>query len=134
MALCIFAHERRSAAVAAIDALTKRACFIATSGAAEHDPFRNPHTFFAGVRRFIGVESSQAALETFQGAMNVVFSADRKSPEWSRARDQFIRSRRLRDIGKALRSVAERGEVIPDDLVEWLTWATLREVNGKVVA
>ncbi|HEX2875046.1 MAG TPA: hypothetical protein VHP33_27535 [Polyangiaceae bacterium] len=133
LALCIFAHERRLADVAVIDALMKRAQLLALYGADEHDRFRAPTVFFDGVRRFIGGDSSQTSLETFQRAMDVVFHADRKSTEWADARIQFIRGRRLRDIGRALRSVAEAGIVIPTDLAEWLVWAEVREVDGKVL-
>jgi hypothetical protein len=134
LAVCIFAHERRSAVVSAVDALLKRARFLVVSGADERDEFRDPATFFEGVRRFIGADSSQGALLTFQRAMHLVFTADRKSKEWSDARLQFIRGRRLRDIGRALRSVADLGIVVPADLAEWLTWATVREADGKVLA
>lgn len=133
LALCIFAHERRSADVAVIDALMKRARILVDCGADQHDRFRDPAVFFDGVRRFIGGDSSQASLETFQRAMDVVFHADRKSTEWADARFQFIRGRRLRDIGRSLRSVADAGIVVPTDLQEWLVWAEVREVDGKVL-
>lgn len=133
LAVCIFAHERRSADVAVVDALLKRARFLVVSGPDEHDRFRDPAVFFEGVRRFFGRDQSQAALQTFQRAINLVFSADRKSTEWADARIQFIRGRRLRDIGRALRSVAHRGVVVPADLVDWLTWADVREVDGQVL-
>lgn len=133
LALCIFAHERRLADVAVIDAFMKRAQLLVAYGADEHDRFRDPAVLFDGVRRFIGGDSSQASLESFQRAMDVVFHADRKSTEWADARIQFIRGRRLRDVGRALRSVADAGIVIPADLAEWLVWAEVREVGGKVL-
>lgn len=133
LALCIFAHEQRSAGVAAIDALTKRARILVDCGSDERDRFRDPAVLFDGVRRFIGGDSSQASLETFQRAMDVVFHADRKSTEWADARIQFIRGRRLRDLGRALRSVADAGIAVPSDLNEWLVWAEIREVDGKVL-
>jgi hypothetical protein len=133
LALCIFAHEKRSASVAVVDALLKRARFLVVCGPDEQDQFRDPAIFFDGLRRFIGGESSQAARQTFQRAMTLVFGADRNSTEWSDARLQFIRGRRLRDLGRALRSVADQGIVVPTDLAEWLSWADIREVDGKVL-
>jgi hypothetical protein len=124
LALCVFAHERRLAGVAVIDALMKRAQLLVEYGAAEHDRFRDPA---------VCGDSSQASLETFQRAMDVVFHTDRKSTEWADARIQFIRGRRLRDIGRSLRSVADAGIVVPTDLQEWLVWAEVREVDGKVL-
>lgn len=132
-ALCIFAHERRSAQVAVVDALVKRARSIVERGPADADPYRDPERFFSGVREFVAGESSAAALEVFQRAMSVVFTADRHSPEWAKARIQFIRSRRLRELGRALRSVADRGVAVPPDLAEWLVWADVNEVDGRVV-
>lgn len=133
LALCIFAHERRLADVAVIDALVKRARILVDCGPDEHDRFRDPAVFFDGARRFIGGDSSQASLDAFQRAMDLVFHADRKSTEWAAARIQFIRGRRLRDIGRSLRSVADAGIVVPTDLEEWLVWADVREVDGKVL-
>lgn len=133
LALCIFAHERRLADVAVIDALMKRAQLLVAYGADQHDRFRDPTVFFDGVRRFIAGASSQAGLEAFQRAMDVVFHADRKSTEWADARIQFIRGRRLRDLGRSLRLVADAGIVVPTDLQEWLVWAEVREVDGKVL-
>lgn len=134
LALCIFAHERRSDDVAVVDALVKRARFLVVAGSDENDQFRDPAIFFDGVRRFIGGDSSQAALRAFQRAVDLVFNADRDSTEWAEARLQFIRGRRLRDIGRALRSVADEAIVVPTDLTEWLAWADVREIDGKVVA
>jgi hypothetical protein len=134
LALCIFAHEQRSADVAVIDALAKRARFITEAGPAPQDPFRDPAVFFEGVRRYVGNDSAPAAVQAFQAAMDVVFTAERESPEWSAARLQFMRGRRLRDLGGMLRCVAEAGVPIPDDLAPWLAWATLQELDGKVVA
>ena len=131
--LAIFAHEQRLADVAVVDALVKRARLIAEQGALEDDSYRDPKHFFAGVRRFIGGDSSQGALEAFQAAMNVVFTAARESSEWAEARLRFIRSRRLRELGKALQAVADRGVAIPPDLAEWLVWAAVRELDGRVV-
>ncbi len=133
LALCIFAHERRVADVAVIDALMKRARILVDCGSDESDRFRDPAIFFAGVRRFIGEDSSQASLQAFQQAMDVVFHADRKSTEWAEARVQFIRGRRLRDLGQGLRSVADAGTVVPAELEEWLVWAEVREADGKVL-
>jgi hypothetical protein len=133
LALCIFAHEQRSAGVAVLDALLKRARFLVVCGPDERDRFRDPTIFFDGVRRFIGADSPPAALRTFQRAMDRVFSTDRDSPEWAAARVEFIRGRRLRDIGGALRFVADAGLAVPADLAEWLTWAEVREVDGKVL-
>lgn len=133
LAVCIFAHEKRSADVAVIDALMKRARLLAVSGPDEHDPFRDPAIFFEGVRRFIAGDASQAALRTFQHAIDLVFNADRQSTEWAHARLQFIRGRRLRDIGRALRTVADREISVPMDLAEWLSWADVREVDGQIV-
>jgi hypothetical protein len=131
-ALCIFAHDKRKAEVAIVDALVKRARAIVEQGPAD-EPYRDPERFFSGVRGFVAGDSSAAALETFQLAMNVVFTADRHSPEWAKARLQFIRSRRLRELGKALRAVADRGVVVPGDLTEWLVWADVNEIAGRVV-
>ena len=133
LALCIFAHERRTVEVAVVDALVKRARLIAERGPADTDSFRDPEHFFNGVRRFINGESSPSALESFRFAVNVVFTADRQSPEWGHARLQFIRARRLRELGQALRSVSERGVSVPLDLAEWLAWAEVREVEGRIV-
>lgn len=133
LALCIFAHERRSAGVAVIGALAKRARFLVVAGPDENDLFRNPAIFFDRVRRFIGRDSSRAALQTFQRAVGLVFSADSNSTEWADARLQFLRDRRLRDVGRALRSVADQGIAMPTDLAEWLLWADVREIDGKVV-
>ena len=133
LALCIFAHERRAAEVAVVDALLKRARFLVVCGPDNNDPFRDPEVFFAGVRCFIGSDSSKAALQTFQRAMGLVFSADRASGEWADARLQFIRGRRLRDIGRALRSVSDQAIIVPTDLTDWLTWADVREVDGRVL-
>jgi hypothetical protein len=132
-ALCIFAHEQRSADVAVVDALVKRARIIVEQGPTDGDLYRDPDRFFAGIRGFIGSDSSPAALEAFQVAMNVVFTAARRSSEWAAARVKFIRSRRLREIGQALRAVADRGVVVPPDLAEWLVWAAVRAVDGRVV-
>lgn len=131
LALCIFAHEKRTAEVAIVDALLKRARFLVVCGPDENDPFRDPGVFFAVVRRFIGGDSSHAALRTFQHAMDLVFSAERDSTEWVDARLQFMRGRRLRDIGRALRAVSERAIVVPTDLAEWCTWADIREVVAR---
>lgn len=133
LAVCIFAHEKRSTDVAVVDALIKRARFLVVAGPDESDHFRNPAVLFDGVRRFIAGDSSRAALREFQRAMDLVFTADRSSTEWADARLRFIRGRRLRDIGRALRSVADRGIVVPTDLGEWLVSAEVREVDGKVV-
>jgi len=133
LALCIFAHEKRTVDVAVVDALMKRARLIVEQGPADTDSFRDPEQFFNGVRQFINGESSPAALESFRLAMNVVFTADRQSSEWGQARLQFIRARRLRELGQALRSVADRGVVVPLDLAEWLVWAEVREIDGRVV-
>lgn len=133
LALCIFAHEKRAAGVAVLDALSKRARFLVVCGPVERDRFRDPAIFFEGVRRFIAGDSAPAALRTFQLATDRVFSADRDSTEWFDARLQFMRGRRLRDIGRALRSVADAGLAVPADLAEWLTWADVREVDGKVL-
>jgi hypothetical protein len=133
LAVCILAHEKRSADVAVIDALLTRARFLVVSGPDERDRFRDPATFFEGLRRFIDGDVAQAALQAFQRAMSLVFTADRGSTDWADARLQFIRGRRLRDIGRALRAVADRGIAIPTDLAEWLAWADVREVDGRVV-
>ena len=132
-ALCIFAHEQRLANVAVVDALVKRARIIVEQGPLETDPYRDPEAFFRGVRRFIDGDSARAALDAFQLAMNVVFTADRQSPEWAEARLRFIRARRLRELGQALKAVADRGVVIPPDLAPWLVWAEVREIDGRVV-
>jgi hypothetical protein len=131
--LCIFAHDERKAEVAVVDALVKRARAIVAQGPAD-DAYRDPERFFSGVRAFIAGDSSAAALEAFQGAMNVVFRADRRSPEWAKARLCFIRSRRLRELGRALRAVADRGVVVPPELAEWLVWADVNEIDGRVVS
>src|SRR6478609_689320 len=68
LAVCIFAHEKRSADVAVVDALMKRARFLVDCGPDENDQFRDPAVLFEGARRFIGGDSSQAALRAFQGA------------------------------------------------------------------
>ena len=102
-------------------------------GPSETDPYRDPERFFIGIRAFVGGESSLAAVETFQLAMNVVFTADRRSPEWAAARLQFIRARRLRQLGQALRSVADRGVVVPRDLADLLVWADVSEIDGRAV-
>jgi hypothetical protein len=132
-ALCIFAHEQRTADVAVVDALVKRARIIVEQGPSQTDPFRDPEHFFNGLRAFVGNESPLAAVETFQLAMNVVFTADRQSPEWAEARLQFIRARRLRQLGQALRSVADRGVVVPPELADLLVWAEVSEIDGRVV-
>ena len=133
LALCILAHEKRTADVAVVDALVKRARLIVEQGPADTDSFRDPEHFFNGVRRFINGELSSAALKSFRLAMNVVFTADRQSTEWGQARRQFIRARRLRELGQALRSVADQGVAVPLDLAEWLVWAEVREIDGRVV-
>jgi hypothetical protein len=132
-ALCIFAHEKRTAAVAVVDALVKRARIIVEQGPSQTHPYRDPEHFFAGLRAFVGNESPLAAVDTFQLAMNVVFTADRQSPEWAEARLQFIRARRLQQLGQALRSVADRGVVVPPDLADLLVWADVSEIDGRVV-
>lgn len=85
------------------------------------------------MRGFIGSDSSETALRTFQRAMDLVFSAERDSTEWADARLHFIRGRHLRDIGRALRSVSDHAILVPADLTEWLTWADVREVDGRVL-
>jgi hypothetical protein len=132
-ALSIFAHENRTADVAVVDALVKRARIMVEQGPAEADPYRDPERFFTGIRAFIGGESSPAALEAFQLAMTAVFTAGRQSPEWADARLHFISARRLRELGQALRSVADVGVVVPRDLAEWLVWADVSEIDGRVV-
>jgi hypothetical protein len=85
------------------------------------------------VRRLLAGTSSDDALGAFQHAMDVVFTADQSSPEWSAARVQVVRCRRLREIGSALNSVADCGVPIPSDLAPWLQWARVREVDGRVL-
>ena len=131
LALCIFAHEQRSSAT--VDALVKRAHLIVMCGPAVDDPFCDPQAFFDGVHRFLDGASSEQALEMFQSAMDVVFTAVQTSPEWSIARDRFLRSRRFREIGQALRAVADSGVVVPNDLIPWLEWANVREVDGRIL-
>jgi hypothetical protein len=62
-ALCIFAHEQRTADVAVVDALVKRARIIVEQGPSETDPYCDPERFFAGLRGFLGNESPLAAVD-----------------------------------------------------------------------
>jgi hypothetical protein len=131
LALSILAHEQRSGAM--VNALVKRVRLIVRCGADAVDPFRNSEEFFDGVRRYLEGDSSERGLRMYQRSLDAILAAERTSPEWIAARDCFLRSRHLREIGIALRDVADAGLGIPNDLISWLEWANVREEDGKIV-
>jgi hypothetical protein len=131
--LCIFAHEQRADEAGFLDGLDNRVNLIAKLGDDSGDPFRDPRAVFDRVRALIASQSAAAALEMYQAAVSAVFTSARDSEEWLAARDGFLRGRRLRRAGHALRRLSESGIALPDDLLPWVGWATYREEDGKVV-
>jgi hypothetical protein len=123
----VLACENQTWDTAPIDALWGRARLIAALGADDSDAFRSMSVFVERVETFVGADVADAVLASYQAAHSVIVSAPQGSPEWTTARDTFLRGRRLRELGKILRAVVEAGIVLPAHLLPWTSLADVRE-------